>query len=369
MKITILTENLKKYLSIVSRGVSSRPSLPVLSGVLLKADSDGLSIVSTDLEIGFWIKARAKVEEPGEIVLPAKLFFDLVTSLPLGAVGLETEGEKMKVSVGKVQADILGQSGEDFPAIPRSNKIKMSVGSGRFSEAIAKVTISAAKDDTRPVLTGVLWQIDGDGVLMAATDGYRLSVDRLKVDGVGENKDTKLILPAKSLQEVAKVAHDLGEEEIGIDYDKENQQVVFVMDEVEVSSRLVAGEFPPYQQIMPNTYKTKVGFDRVEMQEAVKRAKLFAKDNANIVKLEIGDEGCVVRAESAQIGKNSSEVEIEMEGEKLTVAFNAQYLLDYLAACPDKRVTWETEGELKPSVFRCDDINWIQVVMPVRVQG
>ena len=155
-----------------------------------------------------------------------------------------------------------------------------------------------------------------------------------------------------------------------ISYDKENQQVIFTITDMEISSRLIAGEFPPYQQIMPNTYSTKAVFNREELLEAVKRASLFAKDNANIVKMTIEGEKLIIRAESSQLGSNSTEIETEVEGEGLTVAFNARYLLDYLAVNNVERVRWETEGELKPSVFkREEDEGWIQVVMPVRTQG
>ena len=155
-----------------------------------------------------------------------------------------------------------------------------------------------------------------------------------------------------------------------MEFDKENQQVIFTITDMEVSSRLIAGEFPPYQQIMPNTYSTKAVFNREELLEAVKRANLFARDNANIVKMIIEGEKLIIKAESSQLGSNSSELEAEVEGEGLTVAFNARYLLDYLAVNNVERVVWETEGELKPSVFKREDNDgWVQVIMPVRTQN
>jgi len=368
MKITVLTENLKKGLSIISRGISSRPQLPILSGVLLKADSEGMYLISTDLEISFWIRLGAKIEEEGELVMPAKLLTDLVLSLPAGPVSLVSEGDRLKVTAGAVEAEIMGQSAEDFPAIPRLSKEQLVLGTGEFREVIEKVSVSSAKDDTRPILTGLLWDFKDEQVVVVATDGYRLSVDKILPKTKTKELESKLILPSRSLMEVAKVLSDVGEDKVLVEFNKENQQVIFGLKEIEIASRLISGDFPPYQQILPNTYKTRVEVDRLELLEAVKRAKLFAKDNANIVKLSVKDQVLEVVAESSQVGKNNTKMEVLREGDEVVVAFNANYLLDYLSVCREEKIVWETEGELKPSVFKTGDENWLQVVMPVRVQ-
>ena len=368
MKVTALTENLKRTLGIVSRGVSSRPQLPVLSGVLIRATKEGVDMITTDLEITFWVKMGAKVEEEGEIVLPTKLFFDLISSLPSGSVDISTEKNKLIIKGKQTKAEIMGQNADDYPVIPRMTRGQLKIKSGEFAEKVDKVSVSAARDDTRPVLTGVLWEFMSDEIVLAATDGYRLSVDKMQMVKVDEKLSGKVILPARSLTEVSKVAMESGVEKIEIELNRENQQVIFSFDGVEIASRLITGEFPPYQQIMPNTYTTRSVFDRGEFADAVKRAKLFAKENANIVKLTVEEGKLKVIAESTQVGTNESEMEAGVEGESLTVAFNAQYLLDYLNIFNEKEVIWETEGELKPSVFRSIDENWMQVIMPVRVQ-
>ena len=369
MKITVLAENLKRGLSIVNRGISTRPQLPILSGILIKANTEGLFLVSTDLEMSFWLRMGAKIIEEGELVMPAKLFTDLVLSLPAGPVEIVSEKQTLKILAGSVKADIVGQTAEDFPVIPRMKKPQVVLSAGEFREKIEKVTVSAAKDDTRPILTGVLWDFGKDAITLVATDGYRLSVDKLGSEKKTDSWDGRVILPARSLQEVAKTLSDTGEDSLSVEFDKENQQVIFGLKEMEIASRLIAGEFPPYQQILPNTYKTKLEFDRVELLDAVKRAKLFAKENANIVKLITADNNLKIVAESSQLGNNSTEIETVMEGDGITVAFNAQYLLDYLNTCKFERISWETEGELKPSVFKTSDENWLQVIMPVRVQS
>ncbi|KKS94169.1 MAG: polymerase III subunit beta protein [Candidatus Collierbacteria bacterium GW2011_GWB1_44_6] len=370
MKITVQSTDLKKYLGIVNRGIGSRPQLPILSGMLLRVTKDEVNLVSTDLEVSFWVRLPAKIEEEGEMVVPAKLFSELVASLPIGVVELSANKETLKIEAKGISSEIMGQSAEDFPSIPRAKKIQLTLKSGEFRQKMDRVCISAARDDTRPVLTGVLWELSEKRSVLAATDGYRLSVDKLEVAKSGIEKDTRFILPARSLSEISKVLGETGEDSFGVEFDKENQQVIFTITDMEVSSRLIAGEFPPYQQIMPNTYSTKAVFNREELLEAVKRANLFARDNANIVKMIIEGEKLIIKAESSQLGSNSSELEAEVEGEGLTVAFNARYLLDYLAVNNVERVVWETEGELKPSVFKREDNDgWVQVIMPVRTQN
>lgn len=369
MKIIVQSGELKKHIGIASRGVSSRPQLPILSGVLLRAVGDEVSMIATDLEVSFWVSLSAKVEEEGEVVVPAKLFSELVSSFPSGNVTISVEKNVIKIEVDGISSEIVGQSADDFPSIPRASKPQVVLKSGDFRQRVDRVCVSAARDDTRPVLTGVLWSIKGDKVSLVATDGYRLSVDEMKLSKTELDSETRLILPARSLQEVSKMLGEMGTDSFSLEFDKEHQQVIFKVGEIEVASRLIAGEFPPYQQIMPNTYSSKAVFGKVEILEGVKRASLFARDNANIVKLQMDKGEVVVKAESSQIGGSMSKVEASVEGEEVVVAFNARYLLDYLATCTSEKVIWETEGELKPSVFKSEEEDsWLQVIMPVRVQ-
>jgi len=370
MKITVQAIDLKKYLSIVNRGVSSRPQLPVLSGILIKAFNGSVNFVSTDLEISFWVNVPASIETEGELIVPSKLFSDLVSSLPVGKVTLIGDKGVLKLETKGIGAEVVGQSAEDFPTIPRANKSQLTISAGEFRQKMDRLCISAAKEDTRPVLTGVLWEIAAENITMAATDGYRLSVDKLSFDKTSLGGNEKFILPARSLQEISKVLMETGENTFGMEFDKESQQVIFKIGDIEVTSRLIAGEFPPYQQIMPNTYSTRIGFGKVELLEAVKRASLFARDNANIIKISTEDGKFVVRAESSQFGSNASEISMEIEGDTVVVAFNARYLLDYLGVSTSERIIWETEGELKPSVFVNEgESDWMHVIMPVRVQN
>ena len=227
MKITVLSTDLKKYLGIVNRGIGVRPQLPILSGVLLKVTKEEVNLVSTDLEVSFWVKLPAKIDEEGEMVVPAKLFGELVASLPAGNVTLSAEKNTLTVSAKGINAEVVGQGVEDFPSIPRAKKPQITLKSGDFRQKMDRVCISAARDDTRPVLTGVLWELEENKTILAATDGYRLGVDKLNVGKTTIEKNTRFILPARSLQEIYKVLAETGEDNFGIEFDKENDPIPF----------------------------------------------------------------------------------------------------------------------------------------------
>ncbi len=371
MKISVLSTDLKKALNVIFRGISSKPHLPILSGMLFRVKGGQVSIESTDLEISFWVSVAASIEEEGEVVVPAKLFVDLVSSLVGERVEIETIDHRIKIKSKGVVSELICQSVEDFPVIPRFKNSVIKIESTEFKKKMEKVNVSTAKEDTRPILTGVLWEFREGETLLVATDGFRLSMESLTTKKLSEGLlGKKYIIPSRSLLEVSKSIAEFGVTDFGIEFDEKGKQVIFSLGLLEISSRLLEGEFPPYQQIIPNTYKTKINATKEELLSAVKRASLFARDNANVIKVLVESTGLQVSAENSQIGSNVTTVEGEVEGDNLTMAFNAKYLVDYLSVVEGEYVEWETEGELKPSVFRdTKNKSWLQVIMPIRVQG
>ncbi len=372
MKISVLSVDLKRSLNLVFRGISSKPHLPILSGILLRVKDSQVSVESTDLEMSFWVSIPASVESEGSLVVPAKLFVDLVGSFVGEKVELESIDNKLVVKTKGVTSELVCQSVEDFPVIPRLKAAVIRIESSDFKKKMEKVNVSTAKEDTRPILTGVLWEFKETETLLVATDGFRLSMERV----VPETKNSenllnkKYIIPSKALLEVSKAVSDFGAIDFGIEFDDKGRQVIFSLGSLEISSRLLEGEFPPYQQIIPNTYNTKVNVPKDELLSAVKRASLFARDNANVIKIQIEEGTVSVSAENSQIGSNVTKVESEVEGEKILMAFNAKYLIDYLSVVEGDFVEWETEGELKPSVLKDNkNMSWLQVIMPIRVQS
>ncbi len=369
MKTNLLTENLKRGLGIVMRGVSAKASLPVLSMVLIKAEKEGLVLQSTDLEISLKVKVRAKIEEKGEVIVPAKIFSELVSTLPAGSVELATEKESLTVVGNKIRANIMGQSSAEFPVLPSASGKGINLDLVEYKEKMDKVAVAAARDDSRPVLSGVLWQFNEKEINLVATDGYRLGLDSLKkVEKFEEQNGKRFVLPVRAVLEMTRI-FDQTEGKIGVEFDDEKQQVIFSSTEVELSSRLIAGEFPPYQKVIPSDKKMMITVDREDFMEGVKRAALFARDSANVVKLNITDGVLKIMADNDQTGNTETEVEVLMEGENVKAAFNAKYLLDYLGAINQEKVILETEGELKPAVFKLEGEDFVHIIMPFRVQN
>ncbi len=366
MRITVLAENLNKAMGIVIKGVSGKSQLPVLSNVLIRATKSGLELISTDLEISFVCKVGAKIEDEGEILVPAKLFADLVSTLSLGSVELSTEKQVLKVSAEKNETELTGMAADEFPGIPRALGKGIEIDAGEFKDKMEKVMVAAARDNARPVLEGVLWVFEGVRGTIAATDGYRMGTDCFKdIKGVTKKEEEKVILPVRALRELIRALPEEGQS-IGVELDREKQQVVFKVGNLEMISRLIGGDFPPFDQIIPKAYKTRVVFDRELLLSGVRRASIFAKGNANIVLLKISEEGLEVSAGSAEVGKNVSRMEVEFEGEAVEMAFNGRYLLEYLGSVTTDKVTLETEGDLKPGVFKIEGSEFLHIIMPIR---
>lgn len=371
MKLTILASNLDKAVSVTSRSVASRPQLPVLANIKLSADKKGLEALSTDLEIGFKVRVGAKVEEEGEITVEARTLSELIKTLPAGKVQLETEREILKISADGVEVELPGIGAGEFPSIPSlQGKGQMEMSGKRLKKVVERVSSSAAADESRPVLTGMLWEIGKKSMVMVATDGYRLSKDKVKVDKIEKDLVGKrMVIPSRALVELVRVMEEGVDKVIG-QLQEDKQQVIFQAGEIELVSRLLSGEFPPYEQIMPDDYKVKVRMGREEFEEAVKRAAIFARDSANIIKIKVEKGDLLVSANSAQVGKSETRLPGEVEGKGLEVAFNSRYLLDYFKSVETEEIEMESLGGLKPGVFKQvgEGEDWVQVIMPVRVQ-
>lgn len=368
MKIEVYVSEIKKALNIIYKGISSKPHLPILSGFLIEVKNGKTSLISTDLEISFWTEVEALILEEGIVVVPAKLFFDLVSTLDDVKITITLIGSSLRVETKGLVTEIVCHSSEEYPSIPRATLKGVKLVSETFKKKIDKVIISSAKDDTRPILTGILFSFKEDQLSLVATDGFRLSLNNLKLSSSG-SEALSVVIPARSVVELTKTLSETSANTFLLEVDKNAKQVIFSFSGTEMSARILDGDFPPYQQIIPNTYSTQISLSRQALLSAVKRAGLFARDNANVVKVEVGEK-LLVSAENSQLGSNVSEIEAEIEGNKFVVAFNSKYLLDFLPVVDSDQLGWETEGELKPSVFRdTSDLDWLQVVMPIRTQG
>lgn len=365
MKLSVLQENLVKGLSVVSRSTTTKAQLPILANILLATEKGKLKLSATDLETGINYYLGAKIEKEGAITVPAKVVQEFVSSLSAGKIDLETKGDSLKLSSANSQAEINGIGAVEFPKIPKfTGQPTLTFGIKIFREMIDQVAFAAATDEGRPVLTGVRLTAGEKKLVLAATDGYRLSVKKLRTEKKLEIKE--LIIPARTLQEVVRIKE---EGEIKALLTKEGNQLIFGLEDVEVVCRLIEGEFPPFEKIIPEEGKTSLTLEREEMLKAVKMAAIFAREVANIVKFQISDKKFQISANAPQVGSNISQVEAKVEGKKNKIAFNSRYLLDFLNSLTAEEIVFEMTGPLNPGVFKIKgDDSLLHLIMPVRVQ-
>jgi DNA polymerase III subunit beta len=372
VKLSVMQENLARGLAVVSRAVSNRSTLPVLANVLLKTEDGGLRLTTTNLEIGLIYWVPGKIETDGATTVPARLLADLVSSLPGGQrIDLETgPGETLHVSAGPFQSHVKGIDADEFPSIqPTGERPTTRIAQNVLKRALEETAFAAATDEARPILTGVLCRFEGDSVTLAAADNYRIAVKTIPIlDAVSE---TSVVVPARALTELMRILGDT-DEAVDVVLAPGRNQILFHIagdQPIDLVSRLIDGQFPNYQSVLPKAHTTRAILDREELLRAVRPAALIAHESANIVKLQIssnGESGITVSA-NAEIGDHVGQVEAAVEGDGTSIAFNAKYLADVLEKVSADQFALELQGPLAPGVFKPigDDL-YVHVVMPVR---
>jgi DNA polymerase-3 subunit beta len=369
VNVSVMQENLARGLSVVSRAVSTRSSLPVLGNVLIKTEDAGLRLTATNLEIGitYWVPGR--IDSDGAITVPAKLLADIVAGLPAGErVDLELQaGDTLRIRAGRFETHVKGIDADEFPAIPVAGERPTTrIPQRVLRQALNETTFAAASDEARPILTGVLCRFEGDQLTLAAADNYRIAVKTIPtLDPVEE---TSIVVPARSLNELSRILADV-DDPVDLVLAPSKNQILFHLEGIDLVSRLIDGQFPNYQQVLPKGHTTRTVIDREELLKAVRLAALIASSAANIVKLGVGVEGepAVVVSAAAEIGDNEGRVEAVVEGDGTTIAFNARYLADVLQNVTADQFALELNGPLSPGVFRpIGDDAYTHVVMPVR---
>ncbi|MFZ5932689.1 MAG: DNA polymerase III subunit beta [Patescibacteria group bacterium] len=367
MKIEVLQESLTKALTLASRFVSPRAQLPVLGNILLSAKKNKLQISSTNLEVSVSSSVVAKVEREGEITVPGRTITDLISNLNSQSVKLEAEKEHLKISTPNFESDISGMNASDFPAIPQliAKETGVPLKKDLFLEGLSQVLYAASIDETRPVLTGVLFIFQQDVLVLVATDGFRLSQKKVSIKAKALQK---LILPKSILFELSRFNEA---EEIVLAFNQKENQVLFATDDTVFSSRLLEGEFPDYERIIPKSTLAKVFLDKEELLRAVKLAGVFARESANIIKLNLGKDYVDILAESAASGNQTTRIDAKVEGEeKMEVAFNYRFLEEFLHSVKGEEVKLELSGPSSPGVFTDPkDPTFLHLIMPVRIQG
>jgi DNA polymerase-3 subunit beta len=363
-----MQENLARGLSVVSRAVSSRSTLPVLANVLLRTEDAGLKLTATNLEIGITYWVPGKIETDGATTVPARLLTDLVGSLPASErVDLELQGaDTLHLRCGRFATHVKGIDADEFPSIQTAGERPTTrVSQKVLRKALEETIFAAASDEARPILTGVLARFEGSRLTLAAADNYRIAVRT--IDVLDPVEAASVVIPARALGELVRILADT-DDPVELVLAQARNQVLFHLEGVDLVSRLIDGQFPNYQQVLPAGHATRAEIDREELQRAVRPAALIASSSANIVKLQVGGEGSgVVVTATAEVGDYTGDVEATIEGDATTIAFNARYLNDVLTNVQADRFALELNGPLSPGVFRpVGDDAYVHVVMPVR---
>lgn len=375
MRVSCLQDNLARGLNIVSRAVGTRSTLPVLSNVLLATDNGRLRLAATNLDLGITCWIGASVEEDGAITVPARTLNDLVNTLSPERVDMDVavRTNALHLACGATKANIKGIDAVDFPIMPQPGEgdDTLPIPAADFKEMIHLVAFAAARDDSRPVLTGVSISF-ADGLLtMAAADGFRLSVREIAIEA-DYYGTFNLVVPAKALQELSRIIGD-DDETVHLVLPQDRSQVLFHMNNVEVVTQLIDGAFPDYRQIIPKETPTKTVIDTMSLLQACKRADIFAREANHTVRVTIepqdGMAGVMrVSATSSETGDNEVVLDASIEGDSMEIAFNVRYLIDVLNVIHYDRVVLGTSTSDKPGVLRpVSEERFTHVVMPMHI--
>jgi DNA polymerase-3 subunit beta len=376
MKLSCLQENLNRGLGVVGRAVATRTTLPITNNVLLATDEGRLKLVATNLEMAVSCWIGAKIEEEGAITVPARLLTEFVSSLPSDTVdvALSPRTRTLGLKCARFEARISGVDAKEFPPIPGVDEgITTKVEVESLGQGINQVVFAAATEESRPVLTGICAQFEGDSVTLAAADGFRLAVYKLPITAPVSQK-TEVIVPARTLSELNRLMADQ-EEAVDITLNPSKSQVLFRLKNIEMVSQLVQGTFPNYGQLIPQSYNTRVVVNVDEFLRATKTASIFARDGSGIVRLVITPGGesapgkLTVSARSEEIGDDVGEIDATVEGDEAKIAFNGKYLTDVLSVLNETQVALETTNPSSPGLIRpVGTDNYTHVVMPMFVQ-
>lgn len=363
MHVTVTQDNLNRALAAVSRVASNKTSLPVLSNILLRTEKNRLVIAATNLEIASVYFIGAKVSKEGTLTVPARLVSEFVSNLPKDNIDLKVEGTKLHISSGRYSSTINGVAADEFPALPTIEATsQIALPATLCKEVIGQTVITASHDDTRPVLTGVYCHTFEGNLYLAATDGYRLSQRSV----TATDQEIQALIPASTLQEVARVLTD-DIDEVTLLFD--DSQVRFEMGDVEVTSRLIEGNFPDYQQLIPKHTDITAQLPKEELARITKIASLFARESGGSITIKADETAKLLSIHSiaSQLGENTSETEAEVVGEG-SVTLNSRYLTEALGCIEGDTLTFGFSGKLAPCVLRpvTKEQNYLHIIMPLK---
>jgi DNA polymerase-3 subunit beta len=365
MELTVTQENLARALASASRVASSKTQLPILNNILLRTDGHRLMIAATNLEIATSQLIGAKIINEGAITIPARLITEFVGNLPKTTVTLKVEDNHLHITADGYNSTINGAVADDFPELPTINEktaVSYAIAPANLKQAITQTILTASGDATRPVLTGVYWHSHDGALYLAATDGYRLSEKRL----VETKSDVAAIIPTSTLQEVLRVANDdIAEIEVLFD----ESQVRFRLNDAEITSRLIDGNFPDYRQLIPATSESAVTVARADFMQIAKVAGLFARESGGSITVTVdADKGLLsLHSVASELGENTSETPATVTADG-QVTLNSRYLIEALNVIDSETIIFRFSGKLAPCVLSSDQekSDYKHIIMPMK---
>jgi DNA polymerase-3 subunit beta len=365
MKIVCSQDDLLARLQIAARGVSQRSTVQILSGVLLRAEAGGpVELAATDMEMSVRVTVPAQVLDPGSTVLPGRLLLEIVRALPQAEVTIEQPAGTgaVRIACGPSEYSLHTQGAEDFPHLPDPSGPAFAVERGPFVTTIAHVARAASRDESRPVLTGILVEFGDGRVTMAATDSYRLSVKEAVVPGSGG--DAQAIVPARALVELSRVASALEAESIQVSVGE--NQILFGMDGVWLAARRIDGQFPNYRQLLPQAFEHEIPAARDELLDVVRRTALMAQRTLPL-RLAFEQGKLTVSAQTQDVGEARESLPVDFQGEPLEIGFNAEFLRDGIESVEGDTVRLKLISPLRPGLVQGEDGSFSYLIMPIRL--
>jgi DNA polymerase-3 subunit beta len=367
MKISCSRDELVQKLGVVARAVSTRTAVQILAGVLLRAEGGQLHLAATDMELSLRSSMDAQVEGEGSVVVPGRLLVDLARLLPESDVQIEHRAEEgiVRIVCGSYESRLNTYNAEDFPRLPELDALTtFSVDREALLDTVARVQRSASRDESRPVLTGILARFEPGKLVMAATDSYRLSVKETPLEG--DVPELEAIIPARALQELARIAVAGDEVEMGV---HENQVIFSIAAEgVYLTSRRIDGQFPNYKQLLPETFEHDVTIARAELLDVVRRTSVMVQRNSPL-RLRFAEGELTVTARTQDVGEATESMPVQFSGEPLEIGFNAEFLKDGVESITSDDLKLHLISPLRPAVIEGDGDDFRYLIMPIRLAG
>ena len=368
MKFICEKLKLQDAISIAQKAITGKSTMPILEGVYLNAKDSKLTLIGSDVDVSIETIIDAEVVEPGAIVVDAKIFGEIIRKLPNDLVTIETLGVEdgnniIQITCKKSVFNLVHMNPSDFPELPTINETKLfSIPQNLLKNMIKGTSFAIAQDETRPILQGILFEVNNSYLNLVALDGYRLAIKSELIDS--ENTISSVI-PGKTLNEVAKILED---SEDVVDITFTTNHILFNLGETKVISRLLEGEFIKYKSLLPQEYKCLVTVNRQDLQNCIERASLMAKEgNTNLIKFELVGDTLIITSNS-QLGKVREEVGVNLQGDEIQIAFNSRYLIDVLKVMDEDEVMLELTSSVSPCVIRSNEAdNSKYLVLPVRL--